>query len=60
VRIRTAEPTAALAVIASRAQERGMELEGLSVSQPSLEDVYLQLAGGEQAIEPVTDEGVTA
>jgi ABC-2 type transport system ATP-binding protein len=36
-------PTKSLAVLASWAVERGVELEGLSVSRPSLEDTYLEL-----------------
>ncbi len=44
VTIRTARPTQALAMISSRAAERGIELEGLTVTRATLEDVYLQLA----------------
>jgi ABC-2 type transport system ATP-binding protein len=29
------------------AVERGLELDGLTVARPSLEDVYLQLTGAE-------------
>ena len=43
VRFRTATPTADLAPILSAAAERGEELEGLTVTRPTLEDVYLQL-----------------
>jgi ABC-2 type transport system ATP-binding protein len=42
-RFRTATPTADLAPLLSAAAERGVELEGLTVTRPSLEDVYLQL-----------------
>ncbi|HET8952433.1 MAG TPA: ABC transporter ATP-binding protein [Solirubrobacteraceae bacterium] len=42
-RIRTATPTADLAPLLSAAAERGEDLEGLTVTRPSLEDVYLQL-----------------
>jgi ABC-2 type transport system ATP-binding protein len=45
VTIRTTEPTRALALLTGRGAERGIELDGLSVSRASLEDVYLQLAG---------------
>ncbi|MDA0353261.1 MAG: ABC transporter ATP-binding protein [Chloroflexi bacterium] len=44
VSVRTSEPTRALAMIAGRAEERGIELEDLSVTRATLEDVYLQLA----------------
>jgi len=43
VRLRTKTPTADLAPILTAAAERGEELEGLTVTRPSLEDVYLQL-----------------
>jgi len=39
----TTAPTRELAPILAWATERGMELEGLSVGRPTLEDVYLQL-----------------
>jgi ABC-2 type transport system ATP-binding protein len=42
-RFRTATPTADLAPLLTAAAERGEELEGLTVTRPSLEDVYLQL-----------------
>jgi ABC-2 type transport system ATP-binding protein len=47
VELRVAEPTKALHELTSWAVERGIELEGLQVSRPSLEDVYLDLTGGE-------------
>jgi ABC-2 type transport system ATP-binding protein len=40
---RTATPTADLLPLLSAAAARGEELEGLTVTRPSLEDVYLQL-----------------
>jgi ABC-2 type transport system ATP-binding protein len=43
VTFETATPTRALAPILAWAAGRGMELEGLSVGRPTLEDVYLQL-----------------
>ena len=43
VEIRTDSPTSLLHELTSWAVERGDELEGLSVMQPSLEDVYLGL-----------------
>ena len=42
-RFRTATPTADLLPLLSAAAARGEELEGLTVTRPSLEDVYLQL-----------------
>ena len=42
-RFRTATPTADLLPLLSAAVARGEELEGLTVTRPSLEDVYLQL-----------------
>jgi ABC-2 type transport system ATP-binding protein len=43
VRFATTTPTKDLAPILSAAVERGEELEGLTVTRPSLEDVYLEL-----------------
>jgi ABC-2 type transport system ATP-binding protein len=43
VTIRTATPTRDLAPLLSWASVRGFELEGLTVTRPTLEDVYLQL-----------------
>jgi ABC-2 type transport system ATP-binding protein len=43
VQFRTATPTRDLAPLLSWAAVRGAELEALTVSRPSLEDVYLQL-----------------
>ena len=40
-------PTRALHELASWAIARGVELERLQVSRPSLEDVYLELTGGD-------------
>ena len=45
VEITTSAPTADLAHLAGWAAERGIELENLTVSTPSLEDVYLSLVG---------------
>jgi ABC-2 type transport system ATP-binding protein len=41
----SAEPTRALYSLSSWARSRDIELPGLTVTRPSLEDVYLQLAG---------------
>ncbi len=43
--IRTQEPTRTLHVITSWAMDHGVELAELSVAQPTLEDVYLELTG---------------
>jgi ABC-2 type transport system ATP-binding protein len=39
----TTTPTRDLAALVAWATERGVELEGLTITRPSLEDVYLQL-----------------
>ncbi len=44
----TTAPTADLAPILTAAARRGVELEGLAVSRPSLEDVYLGLTSEEE------------
>ena len=54
VRIETEQPTALLARIAAAAVERGVELAGLSVRRPSLEDVFLQL--GRSNADELADE----
>jgi ABC-2 type transport system ATP-binding protein len=46
VTLRTAAPTGALHALTGWALARGTELEGLAVTRPSLEDVYLRLTGG--------------
>ncbi len=51
VSIETATPTALLHELTARAHQRGLELEDLTVSRPSLEDVYLRLVGEEDAAE---------
>ena len=56
--ITTDAPTADLAHLTGWAAERGFELEGLTVTTPSLEDVYLSLVaddGGDDA--KVFDDG---
>ena len=45
VTVRTQLPTAALAALAAWAAGRGGELPDLTVSRPTLEDVYLELTG---------------
>ena len=46
VSFRTPTPTRTLAPILTWAAQRNTELEGLTVTRPSLEDVYLQLTDG--------------
>ncbi len=43
VRFLTHTPTRDLAPLLAWAAERGIELEGLTVTRPTLEDVYLEL-----------------
>jgi ABC-2 type transport system ATP-binding protein len=45
------EPTRTLHELTSWAVERGIELEGLQVTRPTLEDVYLELTRGEAGAE---------
>ncbi len=45
VSIETESPTAVLHALTSRASERGIELEDLTVSRATLEDLYLRLVG---------------
>ncbi len=52
-KVRSHEPTAALATLTAWALDHGGELVGLSVTRPSLEDVYLELVG--QAEVPVDE-----
>jgi ABC-2 type transport system ATP-binding protein len=47
----TTEPTHALHDLSAWAVSRGIELEGLEVLRPSLEDIYLELTGGEAGAE---------
>ena len=52
IRLQADDPTRTLHELTGWALERNVALEGLVVTRPSLEDVYLQLAGGE----PVNEE----
>jgi ABC-2 type transport system ATP-binding protein len=45
------DPTRVLHELTAWAVARGVELEGLEVSRPTLEDVYLELTGGEAGVE---------
>jgi ABC-2 type transport system ATP-binding protein len=47
VELTTDEPTRTLHELTGWALDRGIELDGLAVSRPTLEDVYLELTGGE-------------
>jgi len=49
VTLRTLTPTSSLNVLTGWAIGRGEELEALTVTRPSLEDVYLQLTGDDHA-----------
>jgi len=51
IEIAADEPTRTLHELTSWAVERGVELEGLQVTRPTLEDVYLELTGGEAGAE---------
>ena len=46
--LRTEAPTGLLHALTGWAMARGSELEGLAVTRPSLEDVYLRLTGGDR------------
>jgi hypothetical protein len=43
VRVRTETPTRLLAELCGWAAQRGIELEGLELTRPTLEDIYLEL-----------------
>ncbi len=47
ITVHTARPTAVLNELTGWAMQRGHELDHLTVVRPTLEDVYLQLTGGE-------------
>jgi len=49
VAVQTTTPTKALQELTAGALARGEELEGLEVTRPSLEDVYLELTGDAEA-----------
>jgi ABC-2 type transport system ATP-binding protein len=57
----TEDPTALLHELTSEALARGERLEGLTVTRPTLEDIYLELtAGGEPAVSPTGEEPVAS
>jgi ABC-2 type transport system ATP-binding protein len=49
VAVQTTTPVATLHELTGKALARGEELEGLEVTRPSLEDVYLELTGAAEA-----------
>ena len=51
VAVETTTPVATLHELTGRALERGEDLEGLEVTRPSLEDVYLELTASSEAAE---------
>jgi ABC-2 type transport system ATP-binding protein len=51
VQLSTNDPVRTLHDLTGWALERGIKLDGLQVSRPSLEDVYLELTGGEAGVE---------
>ena len=53
VEVRTSSATADIAALGAWAVARDLELEGLSLTRPSLEDVYLDLVGEPRAPEQV-------
>jgi ABC-2 type transport system ATP-binding protein len=55
--LRTAEPTAVLHRLTGWAHAHGLDLAELTITRPSLEDVYLDLIGGVD--EPAEPEAVT-
>ncbi len=51
VEVRTETPTSTLHELTGWAMAGGFELDGLEVTRPTLEDVYLELTGGEAGAE---------
>jgi ABC-2 type transport system ATP-binding protein len=51
IELLTEEPTGTLHRLTGWAIERGVQLDSLEVTRPSLEDVYLQITGGETGSE---------
>jgi ABC-2 type transport system ATP-binding protein len=49
--VQTEDPTRTLFELTGWALEREIRLEGLDVTRPTLEDVYLELTGGESGVE---------
>jgi ABC-2 type transport system ATP-binding protein len=53
--VRTSSATADVNVLAAWAVGRGVELESLTLTRPSLEDVYLDLVGGQEDAEKIEE-----
>ena len=51
VQLSTEDPTRTLHELTGWALDRGVRLDDLSVTRPSLEDVYLRITGGEAGVE---------
>jgi ABC-2 type transport system ATP-binding protein len=51
IELRTDHPTKVLHELTAWALDRGADLEGLEVYRPTLEDIYLELTGGEAGAE---------
>jgi ABC-2 type transport system ATP-binding protein len=58
--MQTEDPTELLHRLTGEALERGERLEGLSVTRPSLEDVYLELTADEESAARVPEAAPTA
>jgi ABC-2 type transport system ATP-binding protein len=56
----TEDPTELLHRLTGEALERGERLEGLSVTRPSLEDVYLELTAEEESAALTPEAAPTA
>lgn len=54
--VRTEQPTADLNRLTGWALERGLDLDGLEVTRPTLEDVYLELIGRDPTGEAASDD----
>ena len=54
--VETDDPTSLLHQLTGEALDRGERLEGLSVTRPSLEDVYLDLTADEESAARVPEE----
>jgi ABC-2 type transport system ATP-binding protein len=57
VQLSTHDPTRTLHELTSWALDRGVTLEALEVQRPSLEDVYLELTGGDRSSDEAETEG---
>jgi hypothetical protein len=57
VQLSTHDPPRTLHELTSWALDRGVTLEALEVQRPSLEDVYLELTGGDRSSDEAETEG---